>query len=474
MVRAVETVDSDRSLWSDEDRAWATRAAGEIVGSRAPEDEFLARRASLALERLGSRHPSILRALGAVTWRPWLGLVAVLIAFALGVASDQIGPSKRVNILAFPLLALLVWNVLAYAAIALRGALAPFGTSLLGPLRRAVARLGHGVAGSTGDRDATLARALGAFTKDWTRLSAPLVSARVGHILHLAAFAFAFGIIVGMYVRGVVLEYRAGWESTFLDAPIVHDILSFVLGPASRLTGIPLPGVAALEALRFGAEPGGDAAPWLHLYAVTVGLFVLVPRALLAALASFMEWRRGSRFPLGFDDVYFQRLVRQLRGESARVRIVPYAVDVSPEAAEALRALMARVYGVKAAVEIAPPLAWGGEEALPDSVAPSGVAAVAALFSLAATPEAENHGALLAALRARLPAGTPIFAIVDEAHFRRRFAQSPQRLDERRAAWRDMLAGQRVEPVFFDLAEAQLGAAEAAMNAVIERSGARA
>jgi hypothetical protein len=473
MVRAVETVDSDRSLWTDEDRAWATRAAAEIVGSRASEGEFLARRASLALERLGTRYPSIMHALDAVTWRHWLGLVAVLIAFALGLASDQIGPAKRVNVLAFPLLALLAWNLLAYAAIAMRGLLAPFGTSLLGPLRRAIAKVGHGIAGSTSDRDVTMAGALGAFAKDWTRLSASLVSARVGHILHLAAFAFALGVIVGMYVRGVVLEYTAGWESTFLDASAVHRVLSFVLGPASRLTGIAIPGVHEVDALRFGAGPGGDAAPWLHLYAVTVGLFVLVPRALLAALASIMEWRRGSRFPMRFDDVYFQRLVRQLRGEAARVRIVPYAVDVTPAAAEALRALMTRVYGAKATIEIAPPIAWGGEEALPDSVAPSGMAALAALFSLAATPEAENHGALLAALRARLPAGTPVFAIVDESHFRRRFAQSPQRLEERRAAWRQMLAAQRVEPIFFDLAEAELGAAEAAMNAALERSAAR-
>jgi hypothetical protein len=474
MVRAVETVDVDRTLWTDEDRAWATRAAGEVVGSHAPEDEFLARRASLALERLGGRHPSILRALDAVTWRPWIGVAAVLVAFALGVASDQIGPAKRVNIVAFPMLALLAWNVAVYAAIALRVMLVPFGTNLLGPMRRVVARLGGGLARSIHDRDVKVAGALGAFAKDWSRLSAPLLSARVGHALHLAAFAFAFGVIVGMYVRGVVLEYRAGWESTFLDAPLVHRVLSFVLGPAAKLTGIPVPRVAEIEAIRFGAGPGGDAAPWLHLYAVTVGVFVLLPRALLAALASFMEWRRGSRFPLHFDDVYFQRLVRQLRGESARVRIVPYATDVSSDAAEVLRALVARVYGAKAAVEIAPPLAWGGEEALPDSVAPSGVAAIAALFSLAATPEAENHGALLAALRARLPAGTPVFAIVDESHFRRRFAQSPQRLDERRAAWRQMLASQQVEPIFFDLARAELGAAEAALNAVIERAGARA
>jgi hypothetical protein len=36
-----------------------------------------------------------------------------------------------------------------------------------------------------------------------------------------------------------------------------------------------------------------------------------------------------------------------------------------------------------------------------------------------------------------------------------------------------MLAAQRVEPIFFDLAEAELGVAEAAMNAALERPGAR-
>ena len=107
LVRAIETADAGRAVWSDEDRAWATRAASEITGSDAAPDTFVARRASLALERLRTRHPAFARALRAVTWRPWIVPVLAVAAFALGIAADQLGPTRRVNILAFPLLALL-------------------------------------------------------------------------------------------------------------------------------------------------------------------------------------------------------------------------------------------------------------------------------------------------------------------------------------------------------------------------------
>ena len=108
-------------MWSDEDRAWATRAALEVAGTDAAPDAFVARRASLALERLRSRYPVLARALHAVTWRSWIAPALALAAFALGVAADQLGPSKYVNILAFPLLALIAWNLAVYVLVVLRG-----------------------------------------------------------------------------------------------------------------------------------------------------------------------------------------------------------------------------------------------------------------------------------------------------------------------------------------------------------------
>jgi hypothetical protein len=70
--RAVETSDRARSLWSDADRAWASRAASETVGANAAAESFLARRASIALERLGGRVKALPRTVHALQWRPWV------------------------------------------------------------------------------------------------------------------------------------------------------------------------------------------------------------------------------------------------------------------------------------------------------------------------------------------------------------------------------------------------------------------
>ena len=92
LVRAIETTDAGRAVWSDEDRAWATRAAAEIAGSDAAPDAFIARRASLALERVQTRHPAFGRALRAVTWRSWIAPALAVAAFALGIAATRSGP----------------------------------------------------------------------------------------------------------------------------------------------------------------------------------------------------------------------------------------------------------------------------------------------------------------------------------------------------------------------------------------------
>src|SRR6185437_4894701 len=116
-IRAVETADGARTLWSDDDRAWASRAAAEVVGADAAPEAFVARRAALAVEKLGARQPALLRTLRAMQWRPWVGGAIVATAFALGMFIDQVDRTQRINILAPPVLLLLVWNVAVYVVI---------------------------------------------------------------------------------------------------------------------------------------------------------------------------------------------------------------------------------------------------------------------------------------------------------------------------------------------------------------------
>jgi hypothetical protein len=114
-LEAFETARPLAPSWSDDDRAWADRVALEAVAPEAPADEFVAQRASHALQRLGPREPALQRFTGRPA-RPggWVGLIALL-AFALGVAADAIGASQRIDLLAPPLWGLLLWNVALYA-----------------------------------------------------------------------------------------------------------------------------------------------------------------------------------------------------------------------------------------------------------------------------------------------------------------------------------------------------------------------
>src|SRR5690606_26956090 len=86
------------------------------------------------------------------------------------------------------------------------------------------------------------------FAAAWTQATGPLTAARLARTLHLAAATLAFGAIIGLYLRGLVFEYRAGWASTFLDPGQVGALLKLVFGPAALLTGIELPDAARLAA----------------------------------------------------------------------------------------------------------------------------------------------------------------------------------------------------------------------------------
>ena len=96
-----------------------------------------------------------------------------------------------------------------------------------------------------------------------------------------------------------------------------------------------------------------------------------------------------------------------------------------------------------------------------------------ALFSLAATPEHENHGAFLDRLRESI--GARLIALVDEAPYRRRLgATSPARTRASKsggAAWSAFLAAHQVGAAFVDLAAPDLAQLERTPGAVL--AGAR-
>lgn len=455
-ARAVETADRDRVLWSDADREWASRAAAAIVGERASAEEFLGRRAQLVLERVGTRQPAVTRTVRGIRWRPWVGVVTVIAAFVLGVLIDRIGGGSSINLLAPPVFAIVAWNLVVYVWLLVRPLVLRRGAA--GPVRSFLIRIAS-VRGGNGDTNrtdaATAARrtVLAALPREWARVAAPLYASRAARVLHLAAAATALGLIAGLYVRGLAFEYRASWESTFLGAEQVHALLAVTHAPGSWLTGIPVPDVAAIEAIR--APASENAAIWMHLMAGTVAAVVIVPRLVLALVAGLVERRRAKNVALPLDEPYYRRLVAGWVDEPARVRVIPYSYTLEPEARAGLEAIVARAYG-NAEATIEEPVAWGDDWVSPDAAGQPQT--VLPLFSLTATPEGDAHGAFLAA------SGTSV-ALVDESAFLARWGDDAQRRDDRRAAWRELLEAHASVPVFVDLADPDLASAEAQLAA---------
>lgn len=281
--------------WPPEDRAWATRHAVAAVGDAAPPERFVVARAAVALQRLLPRDDAARRWLARRGWHgAWVAL-AVVLAFVAGVLADQLGPPQRVNLLAPAVWAVVAWNALVYA-----GLLLPLPS--LG-LREFLAR--RGLVADDGP---------GAL---WAQHATPLMTQRAALVLHAAAAALGAGLVASFYLRGLVLDYRAGWQSTFLDAAQVQQALGGLLAPAATLTGITVPDVAPL---RLG--PGGDAtasaAPWIHLYAATLALFVVLPRLLLALLAGHRAAALAADFPLPLHGPYFEALHPLMRPQLSR------------------------------------------------------------------------------------------------------------------------------------------------------------
>jgi len=462
-VRVIETDEAARVNWSDDDRAWASRAAAEVVGERATPAAFLGRRAALALERLGEHDPRFVRAVRGLRWRGWIGVAAIVGAFVGGVAVDRIGGAQTINLLAPPLFLLLAWNLAVYAALAMAPLLARRRDGAPGLVRGVLVAWGSGHSPSIArGRFRERASRMASIAAAWSALSARLYAARAARILHFAAAALALGMIAGMYVRGLAFEYRATWESTFLDADRVRMLLAVALAPGAALTGLAVPDVARIAAVR--APAAENAALWLHLIAATVAAVVVVPRLALGLVASWIERRRASRLAVPLADPYFQRLLRGFRGGAERVRVTPYSFTVPPKSIAGLEAVVSRAFGGGATLVVEAPVAYGDEARAEGAEGAEGERRIA-LFNAAATPERDVHGAFAAALAER--AAPPALALVDEAAFRARADGQAARVEARRASWRDALSAARVTPVFVDLSAPDLAEAERALDAVL-------
>lgn len=330
LAQAIETADTEGRILTPHERGELDRDARaqvirELEGRRAASaDPLIVARARRLVERVGSQRPELAALQHPAGWRRWIEWGLPVVALATGVLTDVIGNPHRLDLISLPLLGFVAWNLAVYLLLAV-GALLPHGKR-----PSWLARLGRFEDGARALRRGSSAEAKAAarFHALWFSASQPLHVARIKRVLHICAAAWALGVILSLLVRGLVVEYRVGWESTFLGPVQVHAILSILRLPALLVFPFEPFSVAEVAQLRF-SEGGGarGGAHWVWMYVGILVVLVIVPRLLLAAWSAWREWRLRRSFPLALSGPYFERIASLLHSSVVQLGLLAHRAE---------------------------------------------------------------------------------------------------------------------------------------------------
>lgn len=481
LVRAVETADRegvllplavrDRCTAECDPPAGHDGRAGPVLTRE--EEAFVARRARCVGQRLRERHAD-LTLLAEETGLGGLALsVGALAVLAVGFFSRHVWSDRPLHLLNFPLLWLIVWNLLVYAWLVLSRALSRNGSQRLHPLVGFVARgLGRlhlpgplrAAPATTGEGPSFVAAAAGAqFLRDWVPLQSRVLLTQARTVLHGGAILLTLGMIAGLLVRGFMHEYLAGWEATWrsFGAEDLHGFLGVFLAPASWVTGIAVPSVQEIAALRLvDGRGGGNAQDWILLYVAAALLYVVVPRGVLWWLSlRATARRRESFYAPPADDRYYRRLLQAGRGEGEVAAVFFHGLEPTAGLRARLREALAGELGGRVTLEFMPTVAYGGEAGVAATLAGHDERErLVAVFSLAATPEDEVQGELLRQLAAHASVGeeTQPLVVLDAAPLERFEADGGFRAhyEDRMRAWERFLKGHGGKPLVLAAARA--------------------
>lgn len=458
IAQALEESDSAGRLISDAEKRLAEAAAGAPLPQatgKSKQNAFLAKRASSVIGTIEPRLEGDRSWLRSSPFRSKFSVFAILLVIAaalFGYYTNELAKqdTERLNILQFPLMGIIVWSLLVYL------------TELFVIFRREGAA--SGIAGlicralfpppislKKDENESSLEfRARALYQSRWRQINLPALSARVKGTLHITALILAAAAITGMYVKGIAKEYKAEWESTFFETgDQLEPFLKVILGPAATILGDELPDGEQLDSLKKVNNPNGqNAAKWIHWYAVTITLFVLLPRLFLAIVWHFKSLAIDRNLPFReISPAYYDRVLALATGDSLGIAIVPYAHNAGDNIIQGIRTDMENHFKRAVSITWLDQISFGDEDdaevQLPPNFQPM------LLFNFASTPEKETHLALYRKLSGDLPENAKPYQVILDCEAFDRKADSFNDADERRAtrlsAWQNLFAAEKCE-----------------------------
>lgn len=455
LVQAIEETDTGGRLFSDDEKRLAEAAAGAPLpddSGKTRQNQFLADRAGNLIGTVESRLEGDRNWLRSSSFRSkfsQFALLTIVAAALFGYLTNELGPREKINILSFPLIGIIAWNLIVYLGELLvifrrEGAAA----GLPGIVTRSL--FPPPINQKKDELETSVEfRARSLFQSRWLHLNLNPLAARVKATLHFTALVLAAAAITGMYVKGLAREYNAAWESTFFETgDQLEPFLRGVLGPAAAVLNDTLPDGDHLDTLKLPETEGENAGRWIHWYAVTIAIYVLIPRLILGIIWHLRAIAMDRSLPFReVSPIYFERVLAISTGDSLGIEIIPYAHDPADGLREGIRTHMERIFERPVSISWRDTISFGDEDDAEVTVSANAQPMI--LFNFASTPERETHLALYRKLSSEENESTlPFQVILDCEAFDRKaesFADGDERRSSRWDAWRKLFAGEECE-----------------------------
>lgn len=452
--RALEEGDADGAILSEERRREATaRTRGGLTSEDVKGDPLVQREAAFLLRRaqwmdreivgwsgsLGRILERLQTAEGRWSWA-WIGWAVAAVA---GYAMGGLGQKAEFNLLALPLVGILLWNAVIMlvslwieikpaAAVSRHSGFLGWLAGLVSPATREKPSEGEALTGLTVDQRFSMLAGTAALERLKRRLRA---------WMHVAAALLALGSAVGLYARSWSQEYLAVWESTLLSEKGATKFFGGLFGPAARLLNLELPldQVPGMHRTRGDVEAPAPARPWIHLYAGTLLIMVIGPRLGLAGLtlARAGQVVDNRLRKLGWHS-YLKRTLRAVEGGQEVVTLLIHATEGTPLHREVWTRGVRERFGAMIEPEMIH-IPLGDEEEFVHSWNPPG-GRVVVVFNLATTPEMEVQRRFMVDLQQTLKARHPdasLLVLLDATSIGNRW--SPDKTASRERLWTETL-----------------------------------
>jgi hypothetical protein len=358
LIRSIE--ECDPGAFSEELRAQSFVAAKNADPGLGSVERY----AAYLFDHLSPLYQSILQL--AKIPAPWT-VPACVVGFLLGLATNLLGPANQIHVVRNPVFILIAWNLLVYLALfvlflsgktknaeaapyphpqdslersqplpSLQSRLAqhpskvPWAVKYLLPsVWQFLYRMIFGA-----HEQKRLARVIRRFSQHWLSLAGALVVGRWRRLLHLGSVFLATGAVAGMYFRGLFQGYRVVWDSTFIvDESAVAGLIHVLFAPSLWLSDVFGLGLRNKISISRLLTPAGDHADgWIHLFAISVVIAIVILRLALASWQSIRLNRLSKNIAIPLDHYYGEVIegpIRSLIEKEVEVAVDKFASDVA-------------------------------------------------------------------------------------------------------------------------------------------------